>query len=309
MIRKYKKNDLKKHLVTVPVGIIDEILASKRDTYSIGDSSAKNNRESKGTNNGSDNKQKAEASYVSQRRRNEDDRNVPKNNKNNQNESNEQAKNNIRENHKESKSNSNTSNADNRNNKSKSNTENEARDCRYFWRGTCRYGKRCWFRHEELCRDWEKRGSCPDSRCKLNHPEKCNKFYAGGCNRVRCNYLHPSELKIVVENRQQGIDRQAIGQNQGHKYGGNQGIGQIGQSGQQQQNFGYPQNRGDNQMNTKQEEWPSPIEAHQRTGYAAMTQPMGMNPLVGNLISNMRADWKKLEEFLPRCFAGKQGAW
>merc|ERR1711913_181556 len=56
--KEIQKNDLKKHLVTVPVGIIDEILASKRDTYPIGDS-AKNN---KGTNNGSDNKQKAEAS-------------------------------------------------------------------------------------------------------------------------------------------------------------------------------------------------------------------------------------------------------
>merc|ERR1711874_246094 len=33
--KEIKKNDLKKHLVTVPVGIIDEILASKRDTYSI----------------------------------------------------------------------------------------------------------------------------------------------------------------------------------------------------------------------------------------------------------------------------------
>merc|ERR1712055_1055705 len=178
-----------------------------------------------------------------------------------------------------------------------------------FWRGACRYGRRCWFRHEELCRDWEKRGSCPDSRCKLNHPEKCNKFYAGGCNRVRCNYLHPSELKIVVENRQQGIDRQAIGQNQGHKYGGNQGIGQIGQSGQQQQNFGYPQIGGSKQMSTKQEEWPSPIEAHQRIGYPAMTQPIGMNPLMWNLISNMREDWKKLEGFLPGCSAGMQGAW
>ena len=312
--KEIRRNEYKGGLRVVSVNLIDELIANKKATNTIGDCNEKNNRESKGINSGSDTKQKAEASYVSQRRRNEDDRNVPKNNNiNNRNESNEQAKNNIRENHKESNINSNTSNADNRNNKSKDNAENEARDCRYFWRGTCRYGKRCWFRHMELCRDWETRGSCPDSRCKLNHPEKCNKFYAGRCNMVRCNYLHPSELKIVVENRQQGIDKQAIGQNQGHKSGLNQGIGQIGQSGQQ--NFGYPQIGGSNQMSTKQEEWPSPIEAHQRIGYAAMTQPIGvnpligMNPLLGNLISNMRENWKTLEGLLPGCFAGMQGAW
>ena len=68
-------------------------------------------------------------------------------------------------------------------------------------------------------------------------------------------------------------------------------------------------------MSTKQEEWPSPIEAHQRIGYAAMTQPIGVNPLIGmnpvlgNLISNMRENWKTLEGLLPGCFAGMQGAW
>merc|ERR1711874_263074 len=122
--KEIRRNEQKDELMVVSINMIDELIASRRDINTIGDSNAKNNRESKGINNGSDNKQKAEASYVSQRRKNEDVRNVPKNNKNNQNESNEQAKNNIRENHKESKSNSNASNADNRN-KSKSNTEND----------------------------------------------------------------------------------------------------------------------------------------------------------------------------------------
>merc|ERR1711874_869671 len=72
MDREISRNEQKEELVGVSVKDIDELIASKRDANAIGDSNEKNNRERKGINNGSDNKQKAEASYVSQRRRDED---------------------------------------------------------------------------------------------------------------------------------------------------------------------------------------------------------------------------------------------
>merc|ERR1711913_215462 len=70
--REISRNEQKEELLVVSVKDIDELIASKRDANTIGDSNQKNNRERKGINNGSDNKQKAEASYVSQRRRDED---------------------------------------------------------------------------------------------------------------------------------------------------------------------------------------------------------------------------------------------
>ena len=70
--REIHRQDAGDQLVMVSVRDIDELIASKRDINTIGVRNTKNNRESKGINNGSDNGQKAEASYVNQIRRNED---------------------------------------------------------------------------------------------------------------------------------------------------------------------------------------------------------------------------------------------
>ena len=108
-------------------------------------------------------------------------------------------------------------NIDDRNFNNKSYVERKAKDCKYFWRGACRHGNKCWYRHVEICVNWERRGNCPDSRCKFNHPDKCNRFYTGECNRTNCRYFHPIELKIIVEyrqDRQHGTFRQQAGQYQ-----------------------------------------------------------------------------------------------
>ena len=48
---------------------------------------------------------------------------------------------------------------------------NKTTECRYFWRGTCKFGRECWFRHTELCQDWDRRNECTNDLCKLNHPK------------------------------------------------------------------------------------------------------------------------------------------
>ena len=41
-----------------------------------------------------------------------------------------------------------------------------------FARGKCKFGRECWFKHTELCQDWDRHNECTNNSYKLNHPKK-----------------------------------------------------------------------------------------------------------------------------------------
>ena len=170
------------------------------------------------------------------------------------------------------------------------------KDCRYFWKGSCRKGDRCWYRHVKICVNWERRGNCPDSGCKLSHPDKCNKFYAGECNRNNCWYFHPRELKIIVKDIQHGTFRQQAGQYQEQSHGKNY-------RGRMNQNFQYQQgrrgNRRGNQVNNQQREWP-----YQHMNRSPQEMSHAMVAQQGENIP-----YCSCRDHHPRCYHGMQGAW
>ena len=174
--------------------------------------------------------------------------------------------------------------------------ERKEKDCRYFWKGACRHGDRCWYRHVKICVNWERRGNCPDSGCKLSHPDKCNKFYAGECNRNNCRYFHPRELKIIVKDIQHGTFRQQAGQYQEQSHGKNY-------RGRMNQNFQYQQGRGGNrrgnQVNNQQREWP-----YQHMNRSPQEMSHAMVAQQGENIP-----YCSCRDHHPRCYHGMQGAW
>ena len=171
--------------------------------------------------------------------------------------------------------------------------ESVTRECRNFWRGRCKFGKKCWYKHTDLCQDWDRRGNCPNNRCKLNHPEKCNKFYAGECNDNRCRYLHPSVVKARRQRMQQDPRRGMNGHNQKQNIGQTQGIHQMGY---QKQNFGYLQNGG----GSIQQQGP---------GHTIMTQPWENHSSMESVVWNLIGEVRQIQERLPRFYVGTQGAW
>ena len=157
----------------------------------------------------------------------------------------------------EKNTNINTNKADKANNNDNIRNEykgNKPQECRFFWRGTCRFGRDCWYKHTELCQDWDRRNECTNDSCKLNHPKKCYRFLDGECNSNRCRFLHPSGVK----------PRSKMGMNfkqQTPEYDRSYGKGvDTQETGHQEQNFGYQRNRGgntrDNQMYMQQRGWP-----------------------------------------------------
>ena len=141
---------------------------------------------------------------------------------------------------------------------------NNTTECRYFWRGTCKFGRECWFRHTELCQDWDRRNECTNDLCKLNHPKICYRFFNGGCNSNKCRFLHPSGAKprgkFGMKPNQQRPEYDRNYEKDEHTQ----------QTGQQEQNFGYQRNRGgntrDNQMYMQQRGW-----TERRTGRAEVS--------------------------------------
>ena len=77
-------------------------------------------------------------------------------------------------------------------------THSPERKCRYFQRGSCKFGSQCNFLHpDSVCLSFSKFGFCQNENCKLSHPTKhCNEWMAGYCARGRkCMKRHDSELK------------------------------------------------------------------------------------------------------------------
>ena len=193
--REISRNEQKEELVVVSVKDIDELIASKRDANTIGDSNEKNNRERKGINNGSDNKQKAEASYVSQRRRNED-----KTRKDTENEVEVMEVEGTKDDEVEGQNKQKTEKKENYNKK-----EHERKEC-YFWLNyQCKFGEKCRKEHPTRCQEILEKGTCRNgNNCKLAHPKICWNIYKHQhCARKHCWYIHPSKItnKFVFGNK------------------------------------------------------------------------------------------------------------
>ena len=72
-------------------------------------------------------------------------------------------------------------------------SKDRSMDCRYYINDSCRYGKRCRYKHREVCRGWKINGQCGKDKCTFEHPEPCIHHLKGTCQRRSCWYLHTLE--------------------------------------------------------------------------------------------------------------------
>ena len=69
-------------------------------------------------------------------------------------------------------------------------SKDRSMDCRYYINDSCRYGKRCRYKHRVVCRSWKINGQCGKDICTFEHPEPCIHYLKGTCQRRSCWYLH-----------------------------------------------------------------------------------------------------------------------
>ena len=66
----------------------------------------------------------------------------------------------------------------------------EAKKCKYYNRGYCKYKFKCKFVHPgESCKTYLEGKRCDEKNCEDRHPKVCKWWLKGGCRGRNCDYL------------------------------------------------------------------------------------------------------------------------